>query len=134
MANMAGIGGIAAKIKDVIKDLRKPIDKAIEKVVGFVADKVRGLLGRKDRPNTSEELESPEKAEKVSRGLVAIEQEEEKHLENNKISREDAEKVAVTVKRTHPVFKSLTIVDGEGRRKIGQWIKRSSGYYQKSSL
>src|SRR5690554_8120809 len=112
MANLAGIGGIAAKIKDIIKKLRKLIDKAMEKVVGFVANKVRALLGRKDKPDTSKEQDAPEKAEKLSRGLTAIDQEEQKYLENNKISREEAEKVAVTVKRAHPVFKSLTIVDG----------------------
>ncbi len=41
MANLAGIGGIAKKNKDVIKKLRQPIDKAVEKVVGFVADKLQ---------------------------------------------------------------------------------------------
>lgn len=36
MPNLAGIGEIAAKNKDVIKELRKPIDKVVEKVVNFV--------------------------------------------------------------------------------------------------
>lgn len=111
MANLAGIGGIAEKIKDVIKKLRQPIDKAVEKVVNFVADKARTLMGQKEK-SAAEEKETPEKAAKVSRGLAAIDQEEQKYLENNKISRDDAEKVAVTVKRAHPVFKSLMVVDG----------------------
>lgn len=70
MANLAGIGGIAKKNKDVIKKLRQPIDKAVEKVVGFVADKARALMGRKEEPATTEEKESPEKTEKVSHGLT----------------------------------------------------------------
>ena len=49
---------------------------------------------------------------KLSQGLTTIDQEEEKYLESNKILREDAEKVTATVKRAHPVFKSLTVVDG----------------------
>ena len=112
MANLAGIGGITEKIKDVIKKLRQPIDKAVEKVVNFVADKARALMGRKEEPATTEKKESPEKTEKVSHGLTAIDQEEQKYLEKNKISRDEAEKVAVAVKRAHPVFKSLTVVDG----------------------
>jgi hypothetical protein len=112
MANLAGLGGIVEKIKGVIKKIREPIDKAVEKVVEFVADKARALLGRGEKSAASEEKESPEKAGKVAQGLAAIDQEEEKYLENNKISREDAEKVTATVKRAHPVFKSLTIVDG----------------------
>ncbi|NLM20756.1 MAG: hypothetical protein GX207_03300, partial [Peptococcaceae bacterium] len=52
LANLAGIGGIAEKIKDVIKKLRQPIDKAVEKVVNFVADKARALMGtdNKEKP------------------------------------------------------------------------------------
>ena len=112
MANLAGIGGIVEKIKDVIKKLREPIDKAVEKVVGFVADKAKALLGQEEKPTASEEKESPEKTKKLSQGLTAIDQEEEKYLESNKISRENAEKVTANVKRAHPIFKSLTVVDG----------------------
>ncbi len=112
LASLAGIGGIVAKIKDVIKKIRRPIDRAVEKVVTFVADKVKALLGRKEKPAATEEKESPEKTEKLARGLTAIDEEERKYLENNRISRENAEKVATTVKQAHPVFKSLTVVDG----------------------
>jgi hypothetical protein len=112
LASLAGIGGIVAKIKDVIKKIRRPIDRAVEKVVTFVADKVKALLGRKEKPAATEEKESPEKTEKLARGLTAIDEEERKYLENNRISRENAEKVAVAVKQAHPVFKSLTVVDG----------------------
>src|SRR5690554_8016987 len=35
LASLAGIGGIVAKIKDVIKKIRRPIDRAVEKVVTF---------------------------------------------------------------------------------------------------
>jgi hypothetical protein len=115
MATLAGIDKIAAKIKDIIKKIRQPIDKAVEKVVGFVADKAKALLaraGQKEKSVPGEEKDSPEKAEKIARGLTAIDEEERKYLENNTISREDAEKVAIAVKQAHPVFKSLTVVDG----------------------
>lgn len=112
IANLAGIGGIATKIKDVIKELRKPIDQAVEKVINFVADKAQALLGKNEKSVTTEEKDTPEKAEKVSRGLAAIDQEEQKYLKGNKISRDNTEKVATTVKKAHPVFKALTVVDG----------------------
>lgn len=82
-----------------------------------MADKARALFARgrteqEEKPTPGEEKDSPEKAAKISRGLAAIDEEEQKYLENNTISRENAEKVAAAVKRAHPVFKSLTVVDG----------------------
>lgn len=56
--------------------------------------------------------QSPEFNAKVQAGLDAIDREEARYLTNGEIRREEAETVAAKVKRDHPVFKSLTIVDG----------------------
>ncbi|MFP4343540.1 MAG: DUF4157 domain-containing protein [Anaerolineales bacterium] len=48
----------------------------------------------------------------VETGLAAIDAEESKYVEDGRIKKEDAEKVAVTVKGQHPVFESITIKDG----------------------
>ncbi len=115
LANLVGIGGLVAKIKEIIQKIRKPIDKVVDKVVGFIAGKAKALLGKitgADKPK--EELPQNEKEHdaQVEAGLAAIDGEERKHLENNAISRENAEKVAVTVKKAYPVFKSISVVDG----------------------
>ncbi|HBF37153.1 MAG TPA: hypothetical protein DDW50_07515, partial [Firmicutes bacterium] len=39
LANLVGIGGITAKIKEIIQKIRKPIDAAVGKAVGFIAGK-----------------------------------------------------------------------------------------------
>ena len=46
MANLVGIGGITAKIKEIIQKIRGPIDKAVGKVVGFIVGKAKGLIGK----------------------------------------------------------------------------------------
>ena len=140
LANLVGIGGLAAKIKEIIQKIRKPIDKVVDKVVGFIAGKAKALLGKitgADKPK--EELPQNEKEHdaQVEAGLAAIDGEERKHLENNAISRENAEKVAVIVKKAYPVFKSISIIDGgetwdydyvasPGRRKQGEKKKEQS--------
>jgi hypothetical protein len=45
--------------------------------------------------------------------LVAIEQEDARYAKDGQIEREDAEKVAAEVKSDHPVFKAITVVEGE---------------------
>lgn len=46
LANLIGIGGIAAKIKELIQKIRKPIDKVVGKVVGFIVGKAKALIGK----------------------------------------------------------------------------------------
>ena len=56
--------------------------------------------------------QSPEFNAKVQAGLDAIDREEARFLTNGEIKRDEAEMVAAKVKRDHPVFKSLIVVDG----------------------
>ena len=72
MANLAGIGGIATKIKDVIKQLRQPIDRAVEKVVNFVADKARALMGTDKKVTNKEKIGSPEKTKENSQNQFTV--------------------------------------------------------------
>ena len=46
LANLVGIGGIAAKIKEIIQKIRGPIDKAVAKVVGFIVGKAKAFIAR----------------------------------------------------------------------------------------
>ncbi|HEX7317665.1 MAG TPA: DUF4157 domain-containing protein [Pyrinomonadaceae bacterium] len=56
--------------------------------------------------------QSPEFNAKVQAGLDAIDREQARYQTNGEILREEAELVAAKVKRDHPVFKSLNVVDG----------------------
>ena len=115
LANLVGIGGIAAKIKEIIQKIRKPIDKAVGKVVGFIVGKAKGLIGKisgADKPKKEAPKNEAEHDVQVDAGLAAIDTEEQKYLENKEISKSDAEEVADTVKKAYPVFKSLSVVDG----------------------
>lgn len=106
LARLLGITGITEKIVGIVKKLQMKVDQALDKVIAKVAAGIGKLFGGKGAED------SPEKEAKVTAGLAAIDQEEEKFKKEGKIRREDAEKVAATVKRAHPVFKSLTVTDG----------------------
>ncbi len=116
LANLVGIGGIAAKIKEIIQKIRKPIDKAVGKVVGFIVGKAKGLVARfkgDDKPKQEPPKNEAEHDAQVQAGLAAIDIEEEKYLENKEISKNDAEKVAGAIKKAYPVFKSISVIGGE---------------------
>ncbi|HEX8146414.1 MAG TPA: DUF4157 domain-containing protein [Pyrinomonadaceae bacterium] len=57
--------------------------------------------------------EGPDHTAKVQAGLEAIDREQARYLSNGQILKEEAEMVAAKVKRDHPIFKSLTVVDGD---------------------
>ncbi|MET0647218.1 MAG: DUF4157 domain-containing protein [Pyrinomonadaceae bacterium] len=57
--------------------------------------------------------EGPEHAAKVQAGLEALDQEQARYQTNGQILKEEAELVAAKVKRDHPIFKSITVIDGD---------------------
>ncbi|HLK05681.1 MAG TPA: helix-hairpin-helix domain-containing protein [Candidatus Acidoferrum sp.] len=116
LAGLLGVGGISEKIKEVIEMVRKPINEAIDWVITKAVDLVKavgGLLGfgKKDEPVAK--TNDPEHDAKVQAGLAAIDEEDAKHVKDGKITQQAAEEVAGTVKKAHPVFKSLTVVEGQ---------------------
>ncbi len=112
LASLLGVSGLAKKVQAIVKKVRKRIDKAIDKMLMKAKKAVKKLFkGKKGKGKNGKETD-PEHERKVQAGLAAIDREEQKYLKGGDISREDAEKVAVTVKKSHPVFKSITVVDG----------------------
>jgi len=46
LARLLNLGGIGKAVKKIIMKIRKPIDKVVNKVVGIIAKKAKGLLGK----------------------------------------------------------------------------------------
>jgi len=120
LASLLGISGITDKIKEIIEMIRKPINAAIDWVIQKAVDMVKavgGLLGigkKKEEQKEPVKTDDPEHDLKVEAGLAAIDQEDAKHLDKQgNISRENAEQVAHEVKKNHPIFKTLTVVEGK---------------------
>ncbi|MBD2037672.1 DUF4157 domain-containing protein [Leptolyngbya sp. FACHB-321] len=117
LAALLNVTGISKKVREIIEKVQAPVSKAIDWLINKAynlvkaAGKLLGFGKEKDKSTTSEATD-PEHEKNVNTGLASIEQEEKKYLNDGKLSQEDAEKVAATVKRNHPVFKSLTICDG----------------------
>ena len=119
LASLLGLGDISGTIRKTIEKAQAPINKAIDWVIGKAVKLVKaagGLFGGKkgDKSRKDEEPDDsdPQKAAKISAGLAAIDAADASHESEGKIERKDAEQVAVDVKRQHPIFKSITVVDG----------------------
>jgi hypothetical protein len=115
LAGYLGLGGLPDKIADVIRGLQRRVLAVVERVIAFLADRARGLLralGLGEDAEDEVDEEDPEKADRVRAGLAAIDAEEQRRAEGGKISREEAEQVAGTVREAHPVFTRLAVVDG----------------------
>ena len=79
-----------------------------------------------------------QKAAKVQAGLAAIDAEEQQYIDEGGITREAADVVAEKIKKEHPVFTSLTVVDGSdswdydytaspGKKKAGEKKAKGDG-------
>lgn len=114
LASLLGLGGISDVIRKNIERIQAPVNRAIDWLIGKavkLAKTVGGMFGGKRKEAQTPETGDPEHDAKVAAGLAAIDQEEQKYLQNGRISRESAGKVAASVKLQHPVFRSLAVVD-----------------------
>ena len=108
LASVAGIGGLAKKVEGIIGKIRKRVDKAIDKVIL----KAKGLFkGKKGKDNKDKDGQFTQKDKDA--GLAAFEKQEKPFVKNGAITQADARKVGKIVKNKHPVFESITVVDGK---------------------
>ncbi|HEY0151734.1 MAG TPA: DUF4157 domain-containing protein [Longimicrobium sp.] len=115
LAGYLGLGGLPEAIADVIKGFQTQVLAIVDRIIGFLAEKAKGLLkvlGLGEDADDEVKEDDPEKADKVRAGLGAIDTEEAKVVENGKISHVEAVQVAAKVRADHPVFKVLEVVDG----------------------
>jgi hypothetical protein len=123
LASLLGLGDISGTIRSTIMKVQAPVNNAMDwvihqavKLVKAAGGLVKGLFGGKEKDKdkkSADDEADPARAAKVTAGLAAIDRLEQQQLQNGEITREHAENVASTVKQQHPVFKSITVVDGK---------------------
>ncbi|WP_051336181.1 eCIS core domain-containing protein [Aquimarina latercula] len=117
LANQVGLGGIGARIAEIIGSVRALIDEALTWLVNKAVDTGMALLDRVmgRSGNQEEDLDEqydPEKADQIRAGFNTVAQEEQNLITEGNISREEAEQVAALVRANHPVFTRFEVIDG----------------------
>jgi hypothetical protein len=114
LASLLGLGGISEKIRSVIEKIRAPINKAIDWVIHkavAIVKKVGKFLGLGKKEVEPGKPLNPEHDAKVEAGLHAIDVEEAAQKKpDGVLEQEAAEKIAVKVRRAHPIFKSIQVI------------------------
>ncbi|WP_043321297.1 phage tail protein [Corallococcus coralloides] len=107
LARLIGLGGISRKIREFITKVQTKVRAA---VLGWLKKAwawVKKLFGE-----GGGEREDPQKSQKVAAGLAVLDRLTAAKTRAGKIDRSDAERVAAQVKREHPVFKSIRVIEG----------------------
>jgi hypothetical protein len=118
LASLLGLGGISEKIRSIIEKIQGPINTAIDWVIHKAVSLVKsigGLFGGKKKEDKISETNDPEHDAKIQAGLLDIDQEEQKYIKDGRISRVNAEKIVIAVKKKHAVFKSISVVEAGDR-------------------
>ncbi|MDJ0535917.1 MAG: hypothetical protein QNJ70_26080 [Xenococcaceae cyanobacterium MO_207.B15] len=115
LASLLGISGLAKKVQAIVKKVRKRIDKAIDKMLMKAKKAIKKLFKGKKGKAGKGKKEKEGKFTKQDRtaGLAAFAKEEKPFIKNGGINQKDAQKVANIVKNKHPVFKSISVIDGK---------------------
>jgi hypothetical protein len=116
LAALLDIGDPSKPVRNIMEKAQAPVNKAIDWVINKAVKLVKAVGGAlgfgKKREDKKPETDDPEHDAKVEAGLIAINRAEQAYLIDGKITHEHAEQVAASVKREHPVFKSLSVVSG----------------------
>lgn len=116
LANQVGLGNLGEQIAEILVEIRGFIDQALDWLMDRAVSMGRQVLQSLGLSTPDADSEppatGPEHDRQVEVGLAAIDTKESQLLENNKITYEAAQQIATEVKRDHPVFKSITVVDG----------------------
>jgi hypothetical protein len=72
LADLAGLGGITDKVKEIIGGVRADIDKAIDKIINWVIEKFKSLFGKGDKDGSDDETNG-EDADKQKNLNTAVE-------------------------------------------------------------
>ncbi len=115
LASLLGVSGLAKKVQAIVKKVRKRIDKAIDKMLMKAKKAVKKLFkGKKGKAGKgNKDKEGKFTQQDRNAGLAAFAKEEKPFIKNAAITQKDAKKVAKIVKKKHPVFKSITVIDGK---------------------
>ena len=117
LANQVGLGNIGDKLKEIIGKVKAFIEKGLNWLVDKAVKGMKSIMGvftggKKNEKGKELPYDDPEKSGKVATGLADISKEEKTYIENGKLSKKDAEKVAKTIKKKHTIFKKFTVIDG----------------------
>lgn len=114
LAGFAGLGKVADKVMAVIQKVRAPIDKALDAVINWIVTTAKKLFAKlfgKDKDAAKDGDKDPDKEKKVAAGLAALDAADKAALKDGLLEKEAAQKIAVSIKQQHPVFKSVTVIE-----------------------
>jgi hypothetical protein len=133
LASLLGLGDIGSRVRKVIDKAQKPVNKAIDWVINGAVKTVKaagGLVKKvlgKDKPQEAvkekpvPEAQNPETQARIEAGLLALRQTEAATAKDGRLTIEEAQQVASTVKKDHPVFQSIDVRAGQQHNWIYHW-------------
>lgn len=72
MANILGLGGLANKVKSIIKKAQAPVNKVVDKIVGKAKNLAGKFTGKDDEEDNSEENEQGATDEAWDKGIASL--------------------------------------------------------------
>ena len=106
LGKFIGLSGIGKAVQTTVKKIRKPVDNAMDKALDFMEKGARKLFGKKGGKGEkkSDGKYTKEDQSKAKKAVPTIEKQKSK---DGKVSPEEANQTASSVKQKHPVVKTI---------------------------
>jgi len=113
VASFLGLGKVADKIMAIIAKIRAPIDKAIDWLINWIVTMAKKLFAKVFGKEKKTETDDPKKSAQIQLGLAQLDALAAPLVKDGKFDQAAATNIAATVKKAHPVFKTLVPVEGK---------------------
>ncbi|MEZ5875590.1 MAG: hypothetical protein R3D30_12465 [Hyphomicrobiales bacterium] len=113
LAALLGLGGISAKIRQIIETIQRPVNRAIDWVIGkavAVARRAGDMFSGRRRGRDEGEPEDPEKQLRIDAALEDLHRAERAQADEGGVTLEEAEVLAQKVRADHPVISGIRVV------------------------
>ena len=126
LAALLGLGDISGTIRKTIEKAQEPVNNAIDWVIGMAVKGVKTIgkllagggkkkeVEKKEEADKRPETDDPLHDAKVNAGIAALDERGNALLhDGGTLDRAEAEKVAASVQKDFPIFKSIAVVQGK---------------------
>lgn len=111
LADLLGLGDLPQKIADVIKRVQSFVEGILDRVIGWLAQRARGLLQAMGIGG-EEEGAGANNDQQLAAASAALDAKQEREMDEGEISAEEAQAMGRELKTEQPDISNVTVTDG----------------------
>jgi phage-related protein len=123
LSSLFGLDDVVDEVKEAIKRLRKKVEDGVKKIMTSIKGWVEKLFGKEDDGSDS-----------IKKALAEIEEEGKKEMDENEVTKDEAELIKNKVNKDHPSVIEISSIKDAGANWEFEYIQKKTAVINKGKL